>query len=105
MVIRGRMPVRSVVPDSDIVLAPLESDLVVMVLRYQLGFQAVSTGIEVGGEVWRKTYIEEISKNNIRFVLGKLNNTLRKTFVHKDAFQPVTADVYVSLCTKSCREK
>jgi hypothetical protein len=36
MVVGSRMPVRAVIPDCDIVLAPLEADLVVMVLGYQL---------------------------------------------------------------------
>lgn len=31
------------------------------------------------------TYVEEISENNVRFVLGKFNDPLGESFVHEDA--------------------
>jgi hypothetical protein len=40
---------------------------------------------EKEGEETRGTYFEEIFKNDIRFILSELNNTLRETLVHKDA--------------------
>jgi hypothetical protein len=40
MIVSGSMPVRSIIPDGYIILTPLEPNLVVMVLRYQLTFQA-----------------------------------------------------------------
>ena len=40
---------------------------------------------EIRGKEERKAYFEEILKNDIRFILGELNDTLREAPVHKDA--------------------
>jgi hypothetical protein len=79
------MPVRAVVPDCHIVLAPLEADLVVVVLGHKLrwSIRECRKGEEVNNR--ERTYIEEISKNNIRLILCKLHNALCETFVHEDA--------------------
>jgi hypothetical protein len=80
------MPVRSIIPDSYIVLTPLEPDLIVVVLRYQLEFRHLVLK-------WRyphsrrkpskRTYVEEISKNEIRFIFSELDDSLCETFIHE----------------------
>ena len=79
---RGRMPVRTIIPNRYVIFTPLESNLVVVILGDQLPH------LLTRGSVAKliNSYTEKICQNDIRLILRQFNNTFREGLVNEDTF-------------------